>query len=146
MDKYQIEQALRCNYLFAHLGAENLDHVAAHSRLVRLDEGGSLFEQGDPVKAFYLVIAGRIKLYRLSPDGQEKIIEVAVPGQTFAEALMFMSRPQYPVGASALERSQVISIDTREFSEVLRRSVDTCFLVMGELSQRLRGLIGKSTT
>jgi CRP-like cAMP-binding protein len=37
----------------------------------------------------------------------------------------------------------VISIDARDFAAMLRESVDTCFVVLGALSQRLRGLIGE---
>ncbi len=108
-----------------------------------LDEGQWLFSQGDLAKRFYLVQKGQIRLFRLSPDGAEKVIEIVSPGQTFGEALMFLNAPRYPVCAAALGPAEVIAIDARDFAAMLRESVDTCFVVMGGLSQRLRGLIGE---
>jgi CRP-like cAMP-binding protein len=37
----------------------------------------------------------------------------------------------------------LIGIEARAFAAMLRESVDTCFVVMGVLSQRLHGLIGE---
>ena len=102
-----------------------------------------LFSQGDPADRFFLVLRGQVKLFRLSPDGAEKVIEIIGPRQTFAEALMFLNAPRYPVCASALSSAQLIAIDARHFASMLRESVDTCFLIMGALSQRLRGLVSE---
>jgi CRP-like cAMP-binding protein len=56
---------------------------------------------------------------------------------------MFLEAPRYPVSAAALEPSRLIAIDARDFAAMLRGSVDTCFHVMGALSQRLRALISE---
>ncbi|MEA3276129.1 MAG: Crp/Fnr family transcriptional regulator, partial [Pseudomonadota bacterium] len=79
----------------------------------------------------------------LSPEGSEKVIEIVAPGQTFAEALMFLNAPRYPVCASALSSVELIGIDARDFAEMLHESTDTCFVLLGSLSRRLRGLIGE---
>ncbi len=104
-------------------------------------EGESLFFQGDDANSFYLVLSGRIKLYRVSPEGKEKVVEIMERGATFAEALMFMDQPHYPVTSTALVPSRVIGINSRDFKAMLRESVDTCFLLMGTMCFRLRGLI-----
>jgi CRP-like cAMP-binding protein len=108
-----------------------------------LADGEALFEQGDPARRFYLVLKGQIKLYRLSPEGNEKVIEIVTPGNTFAEALMFLNHPHYPVGATAIGAVELLGIDTGDFVRMLRESVETCFLIMGDMSRRLRGLIGE---
>jgi CRP-like cAMP-binding protein len=135
--------ALRTTPLLSRLSDVELQRVSSHALRQGLDEGQWLFSQGDPAKRFYLVQSGQIRLFRLSPEGAEKVIEIVSPGQTFAEALMFLNAPRYPVCAAALGPSEVIAIDARDFAAMLRESVDTCFVVMGALSQRLRGLIGE---
>ncbi len=135
-----IDELRRC-FLFARLDDALLERIAKRAVRVRLAEGESLFEQGDPATRFYLVHSGQIKLYRLSPQGNEKVIEIVTPGSTFAEALMFLDRPKYPVGAQALQPAELISIDAVDFASMLRGSVETCFLLMGDMSQRLRGLL-----
>ncbi len=132
---------LKRNFLFASLSEAQQQRIASHAVRVRLDEGDALFEQGDSARRFYLVCSGQIKLFRLSPAGNEKVIDIVMPGSTFAEALMFLERPHYPVGAQALQPSEVISIDAVDFASMLRGSVETCFVMLGSMSQRLRGLL-----
>ena len=134
---------LRSAILLSGLADEQLERVAAHANYADLDEGQWLFSQGDPARRFFFVLSGQIRLFRLSPEGAEKVIEIVSPGQTFAEALMFLNAPRYPVCAAALEPARVIAIDSRAFSAMLRDSVETCFVLLGALSQRLRGLIGE---
>jgi CRP-like cAMP-binding protein len=134
---------LRRGLLLSRLTEAQLERVHRLSHRVRLGEGQWLFSQGDEARRFFLVLQGQMKLFRLSPEGNEKIIEIISPGNTFAEALMFLERPYYPVCAAALSKVELVSMDARDFSLMLRDSVDTCFLILGDLSQRLRGLIGE---
>ncbi len=127
--------------MFSELSEEQLDRVRRHSHMIDLIEGESLFFQGDEATNFYLVESGRIKLYRVSPEGKEKVVEIMEDGATFAEALMFMDEPHYPVTATALTPSRVIAINSRDFKAMLRDSIDTCFVIMGSMCFRLRGLI-----
>ncbi len=136
-------ELLRRAPLLSGLSREQMERVAATAASVRLDEAQWLFSQGDPARRFYFVDEGHIRLFRLSPEGTEKVIEIVSPGQTFAEALMFLNAPRYPVCAAALEPTRVIGVDSAAFAAMLRESVDTCFVVMGALSQRLRSLIGE---
>lgn len=133
-----IEQIKNC-FLFSSLDQSQLKRVVRNAVRIRLNEGDALFQQGDPAARFYLATMGQIKLFRLSPAGNEKVIDIVTPGHTFGEALMFLETPHYPVGAEALQPSEVISIDAVDFADMLRGSVETCFVLMGDMSQRLRG-------
>ncbi len=141
MDSQNILEALGACHMFSELTETQLDRVRRHSHIIDMVEGESLFFQGDDAVSFYLVLSGRIKLYRVSPDGKEKVVEIMESGATFAEALMFMDQPHYPVTATALAPSRVVGINSKDFKAMLRESVDTCFLLLGKMSFRLRGLI-----
>ncbi|MEA3274358.1 MAG: Crp/Fnr family transcriptional regulator [Pseudomonadota bacterium] len=134
---------LRRGPLLRPLTEPHLARIAARAVRLRLGDAESLFVQGEPAKRFYLVLKGQIKLYRLSPEGNEKVIEIVTPGSTFAEALMFLKRPHYPVGATAIGAVEVISMDAEDFVAMLHESVETCFVLLGDMSRRLRGLIGE---
>lgn len=142
----EIKSALKRSHLFSSLTELQLDRVYRHSRVVDLEEGQLLFAQGENVDYFYLVLDGKIKLFRVSPDGQEKIIEIVPPGGAFAEALMFMDQPHYPVSSAALTRTVVIGVDARDFKAMLWDSVDTCLLLLGDMSYRLRSLVHEIDT
>ena len=132
---------LQKGFLFARLTDAQLDRVATHAAYIHLDEGEMLFRQNDPAGRFYLLLSGQVKLFLLGPGGGEKVIEIVTPFSTFAEALMFLDHPTFPVGAQALQRAEIVSIDAVDFTNMLRESIDTCFMLMGDMSQRLRGLI-----
>ena len=132
---------IRAAHLFSSLGEDQLRQVLETSHTLTLRDGQILFESGENAERFFLVIGGQIKLYRLSASGDEKIIDIIQPGNTFAEALMFMERPSYPVNASALGPARLMSFDNRRYISILENSVESCFRIMGTMSQRLRGLI-----
>lgn len=139
-------EAFKLSHLFSGLSDSQLHQVCQCSHISDLDEGESLFFQGDDVISFYLVVSGSIKLSRVSPEGKEKVVEIIEPYHTFAEALMFMDHPHYPVNATALTPCRLIAINCKFFKSMLRNSIDTCFLLMGEMSFRLRGLIQEIDT
>ncbi len=136
-----MQQVLRNNLLFQRLSEEQLEAVVERARVIHLEDGQQLFRQGEPAKRFYLVLEGRIKLFRLAPDGNEKVIELVNAGQSFAEALMFRNAPRYPVCSQALGNSSVLSVDAGHYKSLLRGSVDLCMALMADMSYRLRSLI-----
>ena len=142
----EIIDALKQSHLFTRLTDVQLDRVYRHSQVVKLEEGQLLFAQGEEVTNFYLVLSGKMKLYRVSPDGQEKIIEIVPQGGLFAEALMFMDQPHYPVSSAALSETTVIGIEANDFKDMLRDSVETCLLLLGNMSFRLRQLVHEIDT
>lgn len=137
-------ETLRTVYLFSALSAAQLDRVAGSAERLMLAPGHRLFAQGDEITRFYYVESGRIKLYRLSPAGDEKVIDLVGPGQTFAEAVMFMPRAAgYPVHADALVATQLIGFDTGVFLALLRESNETCFELMSVMTRRLRAHVNE---
>lgn len=132
---------LRQHHLFAALDDAQFERIARTIDLVQLDEDGVLFQPGDPARHFYVVISGVVKLGLQSPSGEEKIVEIILPGQSFAEALMFMEAPMYPIAAIALERSTVAAMSSAEFLAVLRASSETCLRLLADISRRLHARI-----
>lgn len=131
-------EELRRHHIFAGLDNLQLGKVIQSAQVMELQENQRLFDAGQEARHFYLVRGGRIKLYLSSADGVEKIIHLVGPGETFAEALMFMDSPSYPIHASALSESQVLAFSNKVFREILRESVDTCFRLLGDMSAWLK--------
>ncbi len=128
-------------HLFNELADNQLGQVYDHARICNLSKEQPLFAQGENVEKFYMVYSGLVKLFRVSADGQEKVIEIVTPGQTFGEALMFLDHAEYPVSATALNEAEVIAFDSRQFVKMLDGSSETCLLLLGAMSQRIRGLV-----
>ena len=91
---------------FKHFGQAEQERLMAQSHEQAFSAGELLIQQGQLAERFFVVLSGRVKLYRISADGQEKVVEIIQAGQTFAEAVMFMQRSEYPVCAETLEAVQ----------------------------------------
>lgn len=131
--------ALRNIYLFSAFDAGQMATIASTAERVSLAQGQRLFNQGDEIRRFFYVESGRMKLYRLSPEGDEKVIDLVGPSQTFAEAVVFMERADgYPVNADALQATQLIGFDASTFLGLLRESNESCLKLMSAMSRRLR--------
>jgi CRP-like cAMP-binding protein len=85
-----------------------------------------------------------VKLFRLSPEGDEKIIEVMRPGETFAEAVMFMgTKGHYPVNAESVGESRIFAFEQKTFLNLLRESSDASFGLLASMSRRLHMLVNQ---
>lgn len=134
-------ETLRQVYLFEALDDSQLDEVIKSSHQVHLSSQETLFERGEDAERFYLLCMGQVKLFQVSIDGYEKIFEIIQPGQTFAEAVMFMNQHCYPVSVEAITASELLSFDMHTFRNILKQSNETCFRLMSTMSQRLHGRI-----
>ena len=134
---------LQGHSLFSALDEAQRLRALEHVTCLSLEAGDHLFHAGQEAELFYFVCSGQVKLYRLAPNGMEKVVEIVRPGQTFAEALMFLELSAYPVGAQALGKVEVIAIHNRPYLEVLASSPQTSFHVMAHLSMRLKGLLNE---
>lgn len=133
----QLPQDLREHHFFAALAPEQLSKVVKAARRVQLEAGEQLFGQNEVAQYFYYLQQGQIKLSRLSPAGDLKIIEIIEAGQMFAEAVMFMEKHRYPVNAQAVSGCELIAFDMPVFVGLLRESTETCFRLMADMSARL---------
>lgn len=108
--------------LFRELGAADLEALSAEARFRSLAKGETLFLQGDPVDALYVVAEGLIKVYRPDPKGgRQVVLHLEGPHRAVAAVAVFLEQPHYPASAEALEDSLVLAIPREAFD----RLVDT---------------------
>lgn len=123
------------------LDAEQFQGLLKTAVLYNLAEGELLFQQGQPLEQIFICTQGFIKLFRLTPNGDEKIVEIISAGNSFAEAVLFLGGQQYPVHAVALKSAQVIGINAQQYQKMLHSSVEVCFHLMGLMSKRMHWLL-----
>lgn len=128
---------LRNHHLFAALTDEQWYRLIPRIHAHAVDTNEHLFARGDPARAFLLLREGLIKLSRVSPEGHEKIMRLIRTGMTFAESVMFMDEPRYPVHAQAIEPGTVLAIESDAYLEILRESFETCRTVLATMTQRI---------
>ena len=129
--------AVRGHHLFAGLSPAQMQRLLTSSFVEDYESGHLLFDRGQPAQYFFIVLEGQVNLVLYSKAGEEKIVDILGPGNSFAEAVMFMEAPGYPVSAVAAAHSTVARFPSREYIAILRESPETCLRMLGHLSQRL---------
>lgn len=139
-ERTDIPAILRRLALFLATSEEQIAHIASSTREKRLVRGEMLFQKGDPARGFYVVVVGRVKLAFPSEQGNEKVVDIIGPNQTFGEAVVFLDRP-YPVFAEALSDSLLLHISSGAIFELLERDSSFARRMLAGLSMRLHALI-----
>jgi CRP-like cAMP-binding protein len=80
----------------------------------------TLFREGEPGEAMFLLVRGRVSLHKLSRDGREIVIKVIKPGEVFAEVILF-EKKHYPVTAVTLTDVLVFKLLRRDLLALLRQ-------------------------
>ncbi|HEX6612421.1 MAG TPA: Crp/Fnr family transcriptional regulator [Rhodanobacteraceae bacterium] len=131
-------KSLREHYLLAAINDAQWRALAPYLHTHHLRAGQNLFSQGDRAEAFYIVVGGAMKLFRVSAQGAEKIMRIVRGGQSFAESVLFSDPPRYPVHAQAAEDSELVAIEREAYLRILRESFETCRAVMAQMTQRIQ--------
>jgi CRP/FNR family transcriptional regulator, dissimilatory nitrate respiration regulator len=106
------------------------------------EKGTTLFRQGEPASSCYVVLSGWVKLYRITADGLEVVINVFTTGDTFAEAVMF-SGGRYPACAETVSRARLLRIEASVFRARIREKPELALSMLASVSRHLKSLIGQ---
>lgn len=123
--------------LFSGATDTDLHHLVQVCKHREYAKGEVLFSEGEEALGFFVVGSGKVKIYKLSPEGKERILHIVHPGGTFAEAAIF-GDGRYPAYAEPLEKSQLLFFPKREFLDLLRDHSQIAINMIGGLSRFLR--------
>jgi len=126
--------------LFKELAPAEIDRIAAGTTELHVPRGEILFNKGSPTTGFYVVIYGQVKLSFVTPSGQEKVVEIITPGNSFGEALMFMEKP-YIVMAQSLADTMLLHVAKEVVFDEIAREPAFARKMLAGLSRRLHSLI-----
>lgn len=123
--------------LFAGLKPEDVKRIKTIASLKRVGKKHILFSDGEEAKGFYVILSGKVKLFKISPDGKEQILHVVSAPDAFAEAALFLEG-SYPAFAETLTDSQLLFFPKREFIQLLERNPRISINMIVSLSHFLR--------
>jgi len=133
----KIKETLKCCRMFASLPDTDLGSLCALAKLHKEERSTLLFSEGEDAAGFYVVASGRVKIYKLSADGKERILHIVHGGDTFAEAAIF-GDGRYPAFAETLSPTELVFLPGREFLDLLHSRSSIAINMIAGLSQFLR--------
>lgn len=131
---------LRAVPIFADLDARTLGTLATRCVPRTVGAGFVLFRTGERCSGLYLVLDGRVRVFRTSPDGREQTLAVEGPGRPVAE-LPLVDGGEYPATAVTTAPSRLIFLPRGEFEHAFRSDPAVAAAVVHALGRRLRHLV-----
>jgi CRP-like cAMP-binding protein len=122
------------------LGDEALTALLSDAVVKTPERGEVLFVQGDPASAFYVVLDGWIKLYRMTVAGEEAVVGIFTKGQSFAEAAAFTGG-MFPVSAECVTDARLLMFPSNRLFDRIRQSPELGLSMLASTSQHLHGLV-----
>jgi CRP/FNR family transcriptional regulator len=127
--------------LFEGLPSQQIEELAMILTDQVFRKGETIFSEGEEGNGFYVVITGRVKIFKLSVEGKEQILHFFGPGEPFGEVPVFTGQ-HFPANAEALEESRVFFFPRKSFTDLIRKNPSLALNMLAILSKRLRRFAG----
>jgi CRP-like cAMP-binding protein len=121
---------------FSELSQTDLQELAGATKLVHLQKGELLFEEGAPCIGLYVIATGRVKVFKLSPMGREQVLHAEREGALGEGPLMDANA--YPASAGAMEPSEILFLPKETLFGWCRRQPDIALGIARVLARRVR--------
>jgi CRP-like cAMP-binding protein len=123
--------------LFAGVSSEKIRLLSAQATYKKFKSGEMVIGEEDPIRSFYVVISGQLKLYRSSAEGKEQTLQLLGPGDPFGLCTAFAT-DSFPASAMAIEDTAVLLIPGTVMEATARQEPALLFNIIQILSQRLK--------
>lgn len=125
---------------FDELPRPSVEQLAG--RMVRRNcgMGEIIFMEGEAAAGMWLVARGRVKIFKLNPDGGEHVLHILGEGSTFNDIAAFDGRPN-PANAAALSPVELWVLPPDVLTAAILADSALALKVIRVLAGRVRGLV-----
>src|SRR5215831_2738411 len=132
---------LKATPLFAALDESEISSLAARCGIRPYAPGEVLFTEGEPCKGLYIVVSGRVRIFKTALNGREQVLAVEGPGASVAELPVF-DGGSYPASGSAVEKTEVLFVSRADLRAICLEKPEVSLKILQVVGGRLRRLVG----
>jgi CRP/FNR family transcriptional regulator, dissimilatory nitrate respiration regulator len=111
-----------------------LARVAARKHYER---GQAIFSEGESAQGFFVILEGRVKIFKLSPEGKEQILHIIEKGEPFGEVPVFEGTV-FPAHSEALQETETLFFPRPAFVALIGEDPSLSMNMLAILSRRLK--------
>jgi len=126
-------------WVFANLSPPEMQALAQAAERRRYKKGETIFAQGEPARRMFLLKAGRVKLCKVTAEGNELILDLRGGGDFLGEG-MLTSEDRFPLSAVCLEETLTCGFSREGFESLVLSHPNIGLQVIRNLSQRIDSL------
>ena len=142
MSEFSIRSLLEKMPYFAHVAESTLNQFAQQAAHRTFASNEIIFLEGEPSAGLWIVENGRVKAFKLSPDGQEYILHILGPRDTFND-IAALDGASNPVSTMAVTDVSAWVIATAVFSQALQADHEMALAIIQGLTERIRFAAGR---
>lgn len=128
---------------FAHAAEAQIEALAARAVPRPFMPGETLFIEGEPSAGLWLLERGRVKAFKLSPEGGEYVMRIFGPGDTFNDLAALDGAPN-AISAGAITDGSAWVIPAADFAAALAADHALALAVVRSLVARQRQLVAQA--
>ena len=134
--------SLKRAQLFANLSDDEVlfFHDAAQKRAY--EKGKILYIEEDPADFFYIICTGWVKLFHITPEGEEVIVDTLTSGQTVGENAIF-EFGKHTSSAEVIEDVELLVLPSHMLKEQMRFSPTLALAMLSSMSRHYRRHYGE---
>ena len=125
---------------FAGLSQAGIDSVRKYIFEKKAERGEILLIEGEPAETLYFVVAGAVKVFKISADGKEQILQIIRPGESFNDASVFGGGKNL-ASVEAMGPVVLNTIKKSDLEAVIQEHPQVAINVIHVLSQRVHHLV-----
>ncbi|MCA0456935.1 MAG: Crp/Fnr family transcriptional regulator [Chloroflexi bacterium] len=142
LTRESLPEYLRSWVYFESLSDEHLHWLAAQCQRCTFAVNQAIFLEGDPARGMWMIEEGRVKIYKVNPEGEEHILHLLGAGNTFNEVAA-LDGGNNPAHAGTLTDAVVWLLPTEALNHLLKLDADLARKIIKLLAARVRRLVGQ---
>jgi CRP/FNR family transcriptional regulator len=113
---------------------KEIKHIAVNRHF---SKGELIYSEGDHSEGFYVVVAGMVKVFKVSLEGKEHIMRIVGPGESFGQVSVYAGRT-FPASTQSIAKSHLLFLPRSAFVELITNNPSLALSMLASLSMRLR--------
>ena len=116
------------------------DQISAIKQIAlekHINKGEVVFSEGEEGHGFYVIVEGRIKIFKVSTEGKEQILHIYGAGQPFGEVPVFAGQ-KFPATAQAIEKTRALFLPRAAIVDLIAANPSLALNMLAVMSKKLR--------
>jgi CRP/FNR family transcriptional regulator len=127
--------------LFEGLPATQIERLSSIAVQATFKRGRTIFSEGEEADGFYIVMRGRVKIFKVSSEGKEQVLHLVDFQEPFGEVPVFTGG-RFPAHAQALDDTVAVFFSRPAFVRLIENDPPLAMNMLALLSRRLRQFAG----
>lgn len=123
--------------LFNGLPEDQLEAIKKIAIEKQINKGEIVVAEGDEGKGFFVIVEGRVKVFKVSAEGKEQILHIFGPGQPFGEVPVFAGQ-RFPANAQAIDNTKALFFPRVAIVGLITANPSLALNMLAEMSKKLR--------